>query len=117
MLNLSDHFQALTGIRLMETLEKIGLQTLISPIPSDAEDNSITSESRKVVTKSTSKNRNSQDSKSKLRKNTRAIRPDLGTVLGSVPSSPATKENAPSQPTSTLGTLSSLLFGRKGGLL
>lgn len=48
----------------------------------------------------------------------RAVRPDLGTVLGSVPASATTtKESAPSQSGSTLGTLSSLLFGRKGGLL
>lgn len=48
----------------------------------------------------------------------RAVRPDLGTVLGSVPASAiTTKESSPSQSGSTLGTLSSLLFGRKGGLL
>lgn len=45
------------------------------------------------------------------------VRPDLGTVLGTVPGpSPATPtaQEASSGP---LGTISSMLFGRKGGLL
>lgn len=37
------------------------------------------------------------------------VRQDLGTVLGTVPSH--------SEPASTLGTISTMLFGRKGGLL
>lgn len=105
----------------METVEKIGLETLISPPACDPGDpsNIIGNESRKVVTKpGSSKNRNSlNDTKSKSKRTARAVRPDLGTVLGSVPTPPVTKENTPSQSSSTLGTLSSLLFGRKGGLL
>ncbi|XP_065213636.1 trafficking kinesin-binding protein milt isoform X2 [Planococcus citri] len=113
--------KGLTGIRLVETVEKIGLETLISPQSSDSSEIGAipTNESRKVVTKpGSSRNRHSlSDTKSKSKRSARAMRPDLGTVLGSVPTPPVTKENTPSQSSSTLGTLSSLLFGRKGGLL
>lgn len=113
-------------------MEKLGLETLISPSDNEEADvNSSRSDVHKVVS-SRRGNRvgrngcnggsgnSATDGKSKSSSKTRsarAVRPDLGTVLGSVPSSPATKENAPIQTSSTLGTLSSLLFGRKGGLL
>ncbi|XP_069689119.1 trafficking kinesin-binding protein milt isoform X3 [Periplaneta americana] len=45
------------------------------------------------------------------------VRPDLGTVLGSVPAK-RSRDSIETSPTpGTLGTISSLLFGRKGGLL
>lgn len=45
------------------------------------------------------------------------VRPDLGTVLGSVPAK-RSRDSVEANPNpGTLGTISSLLFGRKGGLL
>lgn len=45
------------------------------------------------------------------------VRPDLGTVLGLVPAK-RSRESVEANPSAgTLGTISSLLFGRKGGLL
>jgi len=45
------------------------------------------------------------------------VRPDLGTVLGSVPVK-RSRDSVEANPSpGTLGTVSSLLFGRKGGLL
>jgi hypothetical protein len=45
------------------------------------------------------------------------VRPDLGTVLGSVPAK-RSRDSIETDPNpGTLGTISSLLFGRKGGLL
>lgn len=45
-------------------------------------------------------------------------RPDLGQVLGTVPQNgPRTEPEQSSVTSTTLGTISSLLFGRKGGLL
>jgi len=55
-----------------------------------------------------------------LRKHQRAsgmVRPDLGTVLGSVPPKRSHDSEEVSSSPDTLGTISSLLFGRKGGLL
>lgn len=49
-----------------------------------------------------------------------SMRPDLGQVLGTVPQNGPKSEpeqQNPSVASSTLGTISSLLFGRKGGLL
>ncbi len=112
-------------------MEKLGLETLISSSTDECEGNLSGGggdarkmvASRRIVTGAKSrsgsattdaKSRSSSKSKSVVR----AVRPDLGSVLGSVPSPPATKDGgAASQPSSTLGTLSSLLFGRKGGLL
>lgn len=45
------------------------------------------------------------------------VRPDLGTVLGSVPAKRSRDSEEVSPSSGTLGTISSLLFGRKGGLL
>jgi len=45
------------------------------------------------------------------------VRPDLGTVLGSVPAKRSRDSEEVSPSPGTLGTISSLLFGRKGGLL
>ncbi|XP_021942283.1 trafficking kinesin-binding protein milt isoform X3 [Zootermopsis nevadensis] len=45
------------------------------------------------------------------------VRPDLGTVLGSVPAKRSCDSIEVSPSPGTLGTISSLLFGRKGGLL
>jgi trafficking kinesin-binding protein 1 len=45
------------------------------------------------------------------------VRPDLGTVLGSVPAKRSRESEEYSSSPGTLGTISSLLFGRKGGLL
>jgi hypothetical protein len=45
------------------------------------------------------------------------VRPDLGTVLGSVPAKRSRDSEEASSSPGTLGTISSLLFGRKGGLL
>lgn len=55
-----------------------------------------------------------------LRKHQRTsgmVRPDLGTVLGSVPAKRSRDSEEVSPSPGTLGTISSLLFGRKGGLL
>lgn len=55
-----------------------------------------------------------------LRKHQRVggvVRPDLGTVLGSVPAKRSRDAVETSPTPGTLGTISSLLFGRKGGLL
>ncbi|XKL63214.1 hypothetical protein PGB90_005578 [Kerria lacca] len=119
--------KALTGIRLVETVEKLGLETLISSTINETEENAKSgSDTRKIVTSrrvttgSKNKRDSSGDGKSKTSpkaRTGRAVRPDLGTVLGSVPSPLVIKENVSSQSSSTLGTLSSLLFGRKGGLL
>lgn len=48
----------------------------------------------------------------KQRRTNGVTRPDLGTVS----TSKSPEEQSPSAGSSTLGTLSSLLFGRKGGL-
>jgi trafficking kinesin-binding protein 1 len=45
------------------------------------------------------------------------VRPDLGTVVGSVPTKRSRDSVEVSPSPGTLGTISSLLFGRKGGLL
>lgn len=45
------------------------------------------------------------------------VRPDLGTVLGSVPAKRSRDSEEVGPSPGTLGTISSLLFGRKGGLL
>lgn len=45
------------------------------------------------------------------------VRPDLGKVLGSVPAKRSRDSIEASPSPGTLGTISSLLFGRKGGLL
>jgi hypothetical protein len=45
------------------------------------------------------------------------VRPDLGTVLGSVPAKRSCESVEANPNLGTLGTISSLLFGRKGGLL
>ena len=45
------------------------------------------------------------------------VRPDLGTVLGSVPPKRSRESSEASPSPGTLGTISSILFGRKGGLL
>lgn len=45
------------------------------------------------------------------------VRPDLGTVLGSVPVKRSRDSVDASPSPGSLGTISSLLFGRKGGLL
>jgi len=55
-----------------------------------------------------------------LRKHQRTsgmVRPDLGTVLGSVPAKRSRDSEEVKPSPGTLGTVSSLLFGRKGGLL
>lgn len=55
-----------------------------------------------------------------LRKHQRTsgmVRPDLGTVLGPVPAKRGRDSEEVSPSPGTLGTISSLLFGRKGGLL
>ncbi|XP_043253897.1 trafficking kinesin-binding protein milt isoform X1 [Colletes gigas] len=140
--------KALTGIRLVEKLERIGIDTIMattigssmSPLafqgslysrrPTESpmaqltflkssmsssgsrdklSPSSNSSDSSKVVGK-----RQDESAPSRQRRTgARATRPDLGQVTTAIPVT-VTKES-PAQ--SALGTISSLLFGRKGGLL
>ena len=116
----------------METVEKLGLETLIASNGTETDDTMVAGGGpgcegraalamRRAASGGTRMGRNGVggDAKSRSRNKARAVRPDLGTVLGSVPAAPVTKESQAPAATasSTLGTLSSLLFGRKGGLL
>ncbi|XP_017757981.1 PREDICTED: trafficking kinesin-binding protein milt isoform X2 [Eufriesea mexicana] len=142
--------KALTSIRLVEKLERIGIDTImattvgscISPLalqgslysrrtgspmaqlsflkssmsssgsqeklsPSTSGDS--TSSKRKMI----DKKQDESMANRQRRTGARAMRPDLGQVTSAIPVT-VTKES-PAQ--SALGTISSLLFGRKGGLL
>ncbi|CAK9814650.1 Trafficking kinesin-binding protein milt [Anthophora quadrimaculata] len=148
--------KALTSIRLVEKLERIGIDTImattvgssISPLAlqgslytrrttespmgqliflknsislsgsqeklspsSTASDSSSTK--RRMVEKKQDESISNRDSTRQRRTGARATRPDLGQVTPAIPVA-VTKES-PAQ--SALGTISSLLFGRKGGLL
>lgn len=140
-------FQALTGIRLVEKIESIGLETIISttmgiPQPSlqgalytrrglpspmaqltslkgTLSSPSIDSELSELSKPSTPSPSPSRDLGVPARPGTGAlgnqrragkVRPDLGTVSVTVTSSGE-------QSSGPLGTISSMLFGRKGGLL
>ncbi|XP_015433949.1 PREDICTED: trafficking kinesin-binding protein milt isoform X1 [Dufourea novaeangliae] len=148
--------KALTGIRLVEKLERIGIDTImattigssISPLalqgslytrrttdspmaqltflkssisssgsqeklsPSSTVSDS-SSTKRKLAEKKQNEPTLSRETNRQRRTGARATRPDLGQVTPAVPVT-VTKES-PAQ--SALGTISSLLFGRKGGLL
>ncbi|CAK9822035.1 Trafficking kinesin-binding protein milt [Anthophora retusa] len=148
--------KALTSIRLVEKLERIGIDTImattvgssISPLalqgslysrrttespmgqliflknsislsgsqeklsPSSAASDS-SSTKRRMVEKKQDESISNRDSTRQRRTGARATRPDLGQVTPAIPVA-VTKES-PAQ--SALGTISSLLFGRKGGLL
>lgn len=148
--------KALTGIRLVEKLERIGIDTImataagssISPLalqgslytrrstdspmaqltflkssmsssgsqeklsPSSAISDA-SSTKRKVVKKKQDDAASNREPNRQRRTGARATRPDLGQVTSAIPVT-VTKE---SPPQSALGTISSLLFGRKGGLL
>ncbi|XP_012143514.2 trafficking kinesin-binding protein milt isoform X1 [Megachile rotundata] len=148
--------KALTSIRLVEKLERIGIDTImattvgssISPLAlqgslytrrttespmaqltflknsmsssgsqeklspsSTASDSAATK--RKIIGKKQDESISNRESNRQRRTGARATRPDLGQVTSAVPVT-VTKES-PAQ--SALGTISSLLFGRKGGLL
>ncbi|XP_076162683.1 trafficking kinesin-binding protein milt isoform X2 [Ptiloglossa arizonensis] len=154
VLSRSDQ-KALTGIRLVEKLERIGIDTImattvgssISPLafqgslytrrtespmaqltflkssmsssgsqdklsPSSSISDS-SSTKRKIVKKKEEESVPSRESNRQRRSGARATRPDLGQVTPAIPIT-VTKESATQ---SALGTISSLLFGRKGGLL
>ncbi|CAK9807373.1 Trafficking kinesin-binding protein milt [Anthophora plagiata] len=148
--------KALTSIRLVEKLERIGIDTImattvgssISPLalqgslytrrttespmgqliflknsislsgsqeklsPSSTASES-SSTKRRMVEKKQDESISNRDSTRQRRTGARATRPDLGQVTPAIPVA-VTKES-PAQ--SALGTISSLLFGRKGGLL
>ncbi|XP_017795323.1 PREDICTED: trafficking kinesin-binding protein milt [Habropoda laboriosa] len=148
--------KALTSIRLVEKLERIGIDTImattvcssISPLalqgslytrrgtespmaqltflknsislsgsqeklsPSSTTTDS-SSTKRRMVGKKRDESISNRDSTRQRRTGARATRPDLGQVTPAIPVA-VTKES-PAQ--SALGTISSLLFGRKGGLL
>ena len=153
--------KALTGIRLVEKLERIGIDTImatttapnISPLAlqgalytrrnmespmaqltflknsmsssfsqeklnysssaSSISDDSISSLPSDRSTGSNSEGKLSHSSNRQRRSGNRSTRPDLGQVKPPI-APPITKESATQ---SALGTISSLLFGRKGGLL
>ncbi|XP_031848218.1 trafficking kinesin-binding protein milt isoform X2 [Nomia melanderi] len=148
--------KALTGIRLVEKLERIGIDTImattigssISPLalqgtlytrratdspmaqltflkhsisssgsqeklsPSSSVSDS-SSTKRQLVEKQQAESTSGRETNRQRRTGARATRPDLGQVTPAVPVT-VTKESTAQ---SALGTLSSLLFGRKGGLL
>lgn len=147
--------KALSGIRLVEKLERIGIDTImattvgssISPLalqgslytrrtdspmaqltflkssisssgsqeklsPSSSISDS-SSTKRKIGEKKQDGSASSREQNRQRRTGARATRPDLGQVTSAIPVA-VTKES-PAQ--SALGTISSLLFGRKGGLL
>ncbi|XP_029052654.2 trafficking kinesin-binding protein milt isoform X2 [Osmia bicornis bicornis] len=148
--------KALTSIRLVEKLERIGIDTImattvgssISPLalqgslytrrtmespmaqltflknsmsssgsqeklsPSSTSSDS-SSMKRKLIGKKQDESIPNRESNRQRRTGARATRPDLGQVTPAVPVT-VTKES-PAQ--SALGTISSFLFGRKGGLL
>nr|XP_033323958.1 trafficking kinesin-binding protein milt isoform X1 [Megalopta genalis]XP_033323959.1 trafficking kinesin-binding protein milt isoform X1 [Megalopta genalis]XP_033323960.1 trafficking kinesin-binding protein milt isoform X1 [Megalopta genalis]XP_033323961.1 trafficking kinesin-binding protein milt isoform X1 [Megalopta genalis]XP_033323962.1 trafficking kinesin-binding protein milt isoform X1 [Megalopta genalis] len=148
--------KALTGIRLVEKLERIGIDTImattigssISPLafqgslytrratdspmtqltflrssmsssgsqeklsPSSSVSDS-SSTKRQLADKKQNESTSGRETNRQRRTGARATRPDLGQVTPAVPVT-VTKES-PAQ--SALGTISSLLFGRKGGLL
>ncbi|XP_076651595.1 trafficking kinesin-binding protein milt isoform X2 [Halictus rubicundus] len=148
--------KALTGIRLVEKLERIGIDTImattigssISPLalqgslytrrPTDSPMAQLTflkssmsssgsqeklspsssvsdssSTKRQLADKKQNESTSGRETNRQRRTGARATRPDLGQVTPAVPVT-VTKES-PAQ--SALGTISSLLFGRKGGLL
>ncbi|XP_076292814.1 trafficking kinesin-binding protein milt isoform X2 [Lasioglossum baleicum] len=148
--------KALTGIRLVEKLERIGIDTImattigssISPLalqgslytrrPTDSPMAQLTflkssmsssgsqeklspsssvsdssSTKRHLTGKKQNESTSGRETSRQRRTGARATRPDLGQVTSAVPVT-VTKES-PAQ--SALGTISSLLFGRKGGLL
>ncbi|XP_043797130.1 trafficking kinesin-binding protein milt isoform X1 [Apis laboriosa] len=149
--------KALTSIRLVEKLERIGIDTImssttigssISPLvlqgslytrrttespmaqltflkssmsssgsqeklsPSSTASNSLSTK-RKIIDKKQDESMSSRESNRQRRTGARAMRPDLGQVTPAIPVT-VTKES-PAQ--SALGTISAILFGRKGGLL
>ncbi|PBC27437.1 Trafficking kinesin-binding protein milt [Apis cerana cerana] len=149
--------KALTSIRLVEKLERIGIDTImssttigssISPLvlqgslytrrttespmaqltflkssmsssgsqeklsPSSTASNSLSTK-RKIIDKKQDESTSSRESNRQRRTGARAMRPDLGQVTPAIPVT-VTKES-PAQ--SALGTISAILFGRKGGLL
>ncbi|XP_076665921.1 trafficking kinesin-binding protein milt isoform X2 [Andrena cerasifolii] len=147
--------KALSGIRLVEKLERIGIDTImattvgssISPLalqgslytrrtdspmaqltflkssisssgsqeklsPSSSISDS-SSTKRKIGEKKQDGSASGREQNRQRRTGARATRPDLGQVTSAIPVA-VTKES-PAQ--SALGTISSLLFGRKGGLL
>lgn len=101
---------ALTGIRLVETLERIGLEEILATGPSSTlHQAGLRKRLADSVTGAGVLGVPGRPGRGELRR-----RQDLG----SVPMPQHSRPDSPQPPThSTLGTLSSLLFGRKGGLL
>lgn len=93
------------------SLSSSGSQDKLSPSSSTASDSSLPK--RSMYDKKKGESVPNRESNRQKRTGARAMRPDLGQVTPAIPVT-VTKES-PAQ--SALGTISSLLFGRKGGLL